>query len=104
MTATVPVGGRIITDEFGRIVEASKDGAEVLNLSQRGVQGRDLPLFVVQDRPALRRQLEIAARGHIVVLETMFQPRERAPRRATVQISRVDGEQPIELQWRIDLE
>lgn len=94
----------IITDARGRIVDVGSRGAEILNLSPRGVRGRDLSLFVVRDRAALKRQLDVAARGHMVVLETILQPRERQQRRAVVRISRLEGDDAeVALQWRIEL-
>lgn len=101
---TRPPNAQIITDEYGRIVEVSENTARVLNLSARGAQGRPLPLFVEQDRPGLLRQLEAAARGHAVVLETVLRPLGRRARRAVLRISRLEGAgASVELQWQIEL-
>jgi PAS domain-containing protein len=95
---------QVYTDEHGRILAVSRDGAALLNLSPRWSVGRQLPLFIPCDRPALYRLLDFAARGHVVSVETLFRPRERAARPALLEIRRItDDGVPIELAWYISL-
>ena len=99
-----PASLEILTDRFGRVIEVCGASAEVLNLSAKGLEGRDLHLFVAADRPELLRRLEAAARGHEVVVEATLRPRDRKPRPAVLRINATDGEgMCAKLRWRIEL-
>jgi hypothetical protein len=90
------------TDETGRILEISHDGAKILNVTGRGGYGRQLAHFIVHDRNKLVEQIEIAARGHAVTFATTFRPLERAPRGVVLRICRV-LDAPVELAWSFEL-
>jgi CheY-like chemotaxis protein len=94
----------LVTDFEGRILDVCPQTAAALNLSPRALARRPVDLFVDRDRDILRRQMEVASRGHTVTLETVVRPRERAPRRATIRIDRADPSGTLaELCWQIEL-
>jgi len=65
--------------------------------------GRHLPQFVMLERERLMGQLETAALGHEVVLETVLRPRDRQPRPAVLRIRRSGGEGSLELEWLLEV-
>jgi len=97
------MGPHVYTDGAGRILEISIDGAKLLNVSSRRGHGRQLANFIVHDRDRLVRQIEIASRGHTVVIETLFRPLERASRAVVLEIQRVLEAPAVELAWRFEL-
>jgi len=95
-------GPHVYTDGHGRILDLSNEGANLLNVTSRGGHGRQLAYFIVRDRNQLLRQIEIASRGHAVVIDTVFRPLERPPRAVTLRIHRVVEMPVVELAWRFD--
>jgi hypothetical protein len=93
----------VYTDGDGRILDISRDGATLLNVTTRGGQGRQLAYFIVHDRAQLLQQIEVASRGHAVVIETMFRPLERAPRGVIVRIRRVLETPAVQLAWSFEV-
>jgi hypothetical protein len=93
----------VYTDGDGRILDISNAGAKILNVTPRGGQGRQLAYFIVHDRDQLVQQIEVASRGHAVVIETMFRPLERAPRGVIVRIRRVLENPAVELAWSFEI-
>jgi hypothetical protein len=91
------------TDGEGRILELSKDGAKLLNITPRGGPGRQLAHFIVHDRDQLLHQIEVASRGHAIVMETTYRPLERAPRAVILQIERVLELPVVELAWSFEV-
>ena len=97
-----PVHVWILTDRAGTIVEACEVAPRVLNLSARGLIGRTLPLFFIEDRPTLYAQLAAAALGDPVERTTVIQPRERKPVAAVVELRRAaEGDDMVE--WSIQI-
>lgn len=93
---------RLVTDAVGHIVDVGPDGARLLNLSKRGLEGRLLPAFVIENRAELIAQLDLAARGHEVIRETRLQPRDQQPRQVRLVIRRLN-ESPLYLEWAIEI-
>jgi hypothetical protein len=93
---------RIITDRYGRIVETCGSAASLLNVSARALWGRQLPLFVADRRPEIQAQLDVAARGHEVVLDTVLRPRDRKPMYVTIRLRPYGHDVPAEVEWTID--
>ena len=98
-TAAPPIRARLVTDRFGRILEACDCCSDLLNLKPRSLQGRSLLLFVAEDRPALMVKINLAARGETVAAQTIMQPRERRRRTAIVRIAALDSG---DLEWLIE--
>jgi hypothetical protein len=94
---------RVLTDRDGRVVDACDSTTRLLNSSWRGLEGRVLPLFVAQDRSHVLSQMEVASRGHQVIIHTILRPKERQPRQAHITIQRVDAHRFAELEWVIEL-
>lgn len=94
---------RVLTDNDGQIVLVCDNTAALLNSSVRGLEGRSLPLFITQDRPHLLTQMEVASRGHDVVVRTVVRPKERQPKHAHITIQRLDAHRFAQLEWHIEL-
>jgi hypothetical protein len=80
------------TDPFGRVTDASPEGARVLNLSVRGLIGRDLSLFFL-DREPLARGLGALRAGlsSCPALTVPFRPRDRKAQRMRVELTATDN-------------
>ena len=83
---TVGWGGRhenaacsIATTVDGRILSTSGDVRHFLNISARAVEGRDIYLFIQQDRTAVRRALIVAAPNVTLERDLVLRPMDRRP-------------------------
>jgi CheY-like chemotaxis protein len=91
----------VVTDPVGFILDASREGAELLNGTIRGLLARNLLVFFDQDRDSWRVALTRAASGERVVLTGRLRPKERRPLAVTVQIAKADAWDRPALQWRL---
>lgn len=91
---------RIFTDSRGFVLASSDDAARLLNLTIRGLDGRPLYLFITEGRGRVMNQIEIAARGHTVTIDTIVRPRDRRPRHVHIVIRRV-ADASGKLEWII---
>ena len=86
-------GPWVDTDPYGRVIDASPDGARLFNLTVRGLTGRNLSLFFIS-RQVIADGLLVLRRGHreCPLLETEYRPMERRRRRLRVKMGISDGE------------
>lgn len=102
------VGGEswIITDVVGDIHDISDEAATLLNLSPRGLRGRNLPAFITDNRPRLMAELLRASEGLIIDRMSTLQPRDRRPVRVHLDVSAVANEpgERVRLRWIISPE
>ena len=78
----------VITDAYGMLLEASREAAEMLNLSRTGVRSRQLLVFFDGDREHWRQALRVAAAGQMVAREGAVRPREKRPVRVRAEITK----------------
>jgi hypothetical protein len=78
----------VITDAHGLLLEASREAAAMLNLSMSGLRSRQLLVFFDGERESWRQALRAAASGLTVDREGAVRPREKRPRRISVEISK----------------
>jgi len=87
----------VITDAYGMLLEASREAAELLNLSMSALRSRQLLTFFDGEREHWRQALGAAAAGLMVDREGAMRPREKRPVRVRAEIvkahaaSGVDG-------------
>src|SRR5262245_3770995 len=76
------------TDPYGRVTDASPEGARLFNLTVRGLTGRNLPLFFTTSRQLISDGLQVLRRGYreCPALETEYRPMERKSRRLRVKM------------------
>jgi len=81
------------TDPYGRVIDASPEGARLFNLTVRGLTGRNLSLFFMS-RQLIADGLMVLRRGHreCPLLETEYRPMERRRRRLRVKMGISDGD------------
>ena len=86
-------GPWVDTDPYGRVIDASPEGARLFNLTVRGLTGRNLSLFFIS-RQVIADGLQVLRRGHreCPLLETEYRPMERRRRRLRVKMGISDGE------------
>ena len=91
----------VITDAVGDILEVSVEAAKMLNLSARGLRGRNLPAFIVDNRPRLMSELVRATEGLIIDRMSTLQPRDRRPMRVHLDVSAMprDSGERVQLRW-----
>jgi hypothetical protein len=79
------------TDPYGRVIDASPDGARLFNLTVRGLIGRNLPLFFTC-RQLIADGLQVLRGGYreCPPLETEYRPMERRRRRLRVKMGSTD--------------
>lgn len=77
-SAVEPV--RVTTDLQGRVQAIDGDVLHSLNISARGLLGRQLSHFFPKDRVGLFGCLRHAVQGQEVILEAVIQPLEQKPR------------------------
>lgn len=97
----------IITDVVGDIQEISDEAATLLNLSPRGLRGRNLPAFITDNRPRLIAELLRASEGLIIDRMSTLQPRDRRPMRVHLDVSAMANDRPgerVRLRWIISPE
>jgi len=78
----------VITDAHGMLLEASREAAELLNLSMSGLRRRQLLTFFDGEREHWRKALGAAAAGLMVDREGAVRPRERRPVHVRAEITR----------------
>ena len=86
-------GPWVDTDPYGRVIDASPEGARLFNLTVRGLTGRNLSLFFIS-RQLIADGLMVLRRGHreCPLLETEYRPMERRRRRLRVKMGTSDGD------------
>ena len=86
-------GPWVDTDPYGRVIDASPEGARLFNLTVRGLTGRNLSLFFIS-RQLIADGLTVIRRGHreCPLLETEYRPMERRRRRLRVKMGTSDGD------------
>ena len=96
----------VITDPAGDIQDVSVEAARILNLSPRGLKGRNLPAFITDNRLRLMGDLLRASEGLLIDRMSTLQPRDRRPMRVHLDVSalpRAGGER-VQLRWIISPE
>jgi hypothetical protein len=78
----------VITDGYGMLVEASREAAALLNVSNTGLRGRQLLTFFDGQRENWRRALGAAMSGLMADCEGIVRPREKRPRHVRAEISK----------------
>ena len=86
-------GPWVDTDPYGRVIDASPEGARLFNLTVRGLTGRNLSLFFIS-RQVIADGLLVLRRGHreCPLLETEYRPMERRRRRLRVKMGTSEGD------------
>ena len=81
------------TDPYGRVLDASPEGARLFNLTVRGLTGRNLSLFFTS-RQLIGDALMVLRHGHKAcpALDTEYRPMERKRRRLRVRMGATDGD------------
>ena len=89
----IAAGPWVDTDPYGRVIDASPEGARLFNLTVRGLTGRNLSLFFIS-RQVIADGLLVLRRGHreCPLLETEYRPMERRRRRLRVKMGTSDGD------------
>ena len=77
----------IDTDLYGRVLDASEAGARLLNLTARGLMGRQLWMFFI-DRDVIEHHLRALRAGekYCAAVAVNYRPMERKSRRVVVQM------------------
>ena len=83
-----PAVSWVVTDATGTLLEASREAAEMLNLSTIGLRRRQLLVFFDGEREHWRQALHAAAAGLTVDLEGAVRPREKRPVRVRAEITK----------------
>ena len=78
----------VITDLYGALLEASREAANMLNLSTTGLRSRQLLVFFDGEREDWRQALRAAAAGLMVAREGAVRPREKRPVRVRAEITK----------------
>ena len=74
---------------IGDIQDISPEAARMLNLSPRGLRGRNLCSFITDNRPRLMSDLLRAAEGLLIDRMSTIQPRDRRPVHVHLDVSAV---------------
>jgi len=69
----------VVTDLYGRLLQASREAAAMLNLTTAGLRNRELLMFFDGERDHWRDAIRAAASGLMVDREGSVRPRERRP-------------------------
>jgi PAS domain-containing protein len=77
----------VVTDEYGMLLEASPEAAEMLNLTISGLRWRQLLVFFDGGREHWRQALRAAAGGLMVDREGALRPRDKRPLRIRAEIT-----------------
>ena len=78
----------VMTDAQGMLLEASREAAEMLNLSATGLRRRQLVVFFDGERDHWLQALRAAAAGLTVDCEGAVRPRDKRPVRVRVEIAK----------------
>jgi DNA-binding response OmpR family regulator len=94
----------IVTDEAGIVLETSAEGHRLLNLSARGVIGRNLTSYFSEDRYRLVADLARALDGAMIQGDAILRPRDRRPFEVHFEITRETTRDPRHrrLRWIIE--
>jgi hypothetical protein len=89
----IPAEPWVETDQYGRVLGASPEGARLFNLTVRGLTGRNLSLFFTS-RQLISDGLQVLRHGHpeCPQLETEYRPMEGKRRRLRVKMGAADGD------------
>ena len=86
----------VVTDLYGMLLAASREAADMLNLSVAGLRRRQLLVFFDGEREHWRQALRAAAAGLMVDHEGALRPREKRPLQVRAEITKApdwrDGE------------
>lgn len=77
----------VVTDRYGLMLEASREAADMLNLSVAGLRHRQLLVFFDGEREGWRQALVAAAAGAMVDREGAVRPREKRPLLVSAEIT-----------------
>ena len=69
----------VVTDVYGLLLDASREAADMLNLSVAGLRSRQLLVFFDGEREHWRQALRAAAAGMMVDREGAVRPRDKRP-------------------------
>jgi len=90
----------VVTDPYGLLLEASREAAQMLNLTVTGLRRRQLLVFFDGEREHWRQALRAAAGGKIVGGQGAVRPRDRRPLCVTVEITKAQNwEDGDALRW-----
>jgi PAS domain S-box-containing protein len=90
----------VVTTADSRIVEANRAASELLNISQRFLVGKNLSLFVCNDRTRLLAQVhELAQLRASAELTFSMRPRERAPFNVNARVVAAGEPMDASLRW-----
>ena len=78
----------VVADLYGLLLDASREAAEMLNLSVAGLRSRQLLVFFDGEREHWRRALRAAAAGMMVDREGAVRPRDKRPLFIRAEITR----------------
>ena len=81
----------IVTDDRGVMIEISRPGHRLLNLSARGALGRDITTFFAGDRHQIFGDMARALEGQVAGREAQLRPRDRRPLPVRFQVCREPG-------------
>lgn len=91
----------VVTDHLGFILDASPEGAELLNGTVRGLHERNLLIFFDKDRETWRGAVARAVSGDRVSLTGRLRPKERRPLTVGVEIVATTAWDTPALRWRL---
>ena len=93
LTAIAAAEPWVDTDPYGRVLDASPEGARLFNLTVRGLTGRNLSLFFTS-RQLIGDALMVLRHGHkeCPALDTEYRPMERKRRRLRVRMGATDAD------------
>ena len=83
-----PAVSWVMTDAQGMLLEASREAAEMLNLSAAGLRRRQLVVFFDGERDQWLQALRAAAAGLTVYREGAVRRRDKRPLRVRVEIAK----------------
>jgi PAS domain S-box-containing protein len=90
----------VVTTPDSRIVEANRAASELLNISQRFLVGKNLSLFVCNDRTRLlERAQQLAQSRTSAELTFSMRPRERAPFSVSARVVAAGEPMDASLRW-----
>jgi hypothetical protein len=78
----------VVTDLYGMLLEASREAADMLNLSVTGLRSRQLLVFFDGEREHWRQALRAAAAGLMVDREGAVRPRDKRPVHVRAEITK----------------
>jgi len=87
-TARMPGVCWVVTDQYGMLLGASPEAAEMLNVTSNGLRWRQLLVFFDGDREEWRQALRAAAGGLMVDREGALRPRDKRPLQVRAEITR----------------